>query len=306
VEDDRDLSKFKLYSLGTAVDNNDFGLWDIEVTPIEQLNQLDGVLVNQGVSIESSGTDSAGNAYADKAVTSTTIKATWMGLGESNRRTAPNVVSGEEILIYTYEQTGVYYWTCRHSNNNRRRLETVVMAWSGSSASGEKAMNDDDSYMLEVSTHKKRVLFTNSRANGELSKFNIASDPGVGKFTVADDHDNEVTMDSLENRVTLITGNDCEVTLKGTNLDITVPGNETHTIQGNLNITVNGNALVNVKGNATVTVAGSVDYTAASMAFKAANFTYTGIFEIQGTLNVTGATTLNGASSPLPITAPNI
>ena len=52
-------SKFKLYSMGMAAGNVEFGQRELEVIPIEDLSQLDGEVNDMQDTLTSPGQDSA-------------------------------------------------------------------------------------------------------------------------------------------------------------------------------------------------------------------------------------------------------
>lgn len=300
-------SKYKLAGLGTAAEDKVEGLdWNLEVTLSEQTQLMDGPITNAGVEMETSGTDAAGNQYADKAITSGTVNATWKGTGESNRRTCPNVVVGEELLIWTYEETGTYFWEPRNTNSHIRKLETVTQAYAAD-PNGEDAVRDDsNSYIVDVSTHRKVITISTSQKNSEKSTFKFQIDGGNGITTLADNFDNEINMSSTENRISMMNGEGVEVHLHGKNLDIIVPGDATEDVTGDVTQKVGGNVSQTVAGGLNITVTGSANISAETATITSSQNTINGNTLINGALEVTGATLLNGASSPLPITAPNI
>lgn len=283
-------SKYKLIGLGTSAQHKENGLdWTLEVNALELNNLADGAQTDAGFAFETGGVDHSGVAYTDKVLSSGTIPATWKGTGESNRRTCPNVVEGEELLLWTFADTGEIFWEPRNTNSHKRRLETVTHAYAGDPA-GADELNDENAYILEVSTQRKIITISTSQKNGEQSKFTLQLNAGTGEATLQDNFNNEVTMASLENRISLMTGEDLEMHLNGSDLQVKVPGNHTETTEGALNITVTGAASI----------------TAASATIQSDANKIIGPTVIDGTLEVTGATKLNGASSPVDITAPNI
>lgn len=287
-----DESKFDFYSMAIAAENKDDGRnWILEVTPYEMTTMMDGELNARGETQESTGTDAAGKVYADKVVTGNSIPAEWIGLGESNRLTAPNVRRGEELILYTYGDTGKVFWEPRNKNSHLRRLETITWAFSGTRDEGVKQLTEENSYTVELSTHEKHILISTSNHNGEKCRFFLQINPGKGIATLADDKDNEITIDSVGSRISLINGENVEVHLDRRNLNVKVPGNETHTVEGNVVINVSGNAQISAKGGVSIT---------------APTIELNGSTSIKGGLSVSGTSSLNGASSPLPITAPNI
>lgn len=283
-------SKYRLIGLGTAAEHKVDGRdWMLEVNNLELNNLADGAQTDTGFAFETTGTDHSGVAYSDKVLSSGTVPARWKGTGESNRRTCPNVVEGEELLLWTFADTNEIFWEPRNTNSQKRRLEEVAYAWAGDPAGAEE-LNDENSYVLNVSTQRGLILLSTSQKNSEASRFFIEINGMTGIMTAKDNFDNEINMSSLENRISMMTGEDLEVHLNGSDLQVKVPGNHTENTEGALNITVTGAANIQ----------------AASATIQSDDNKIIGPTTIDGTLKVTGMTTLNGANSPANITAPNI
>jgi hypothetical protein len=296
-------SKYKLVGLGIAAEAKTEGLdWNLEVTPLEQLPLLDGQLTNRGVAMETSGTDSSGKQYADKAVTSTSVNAVWKGTGESNRRTCPNVFVGEEVLIWTFEETGDYFWEPRNTNSHKRTLETVTNAYAANPAGGDEERNDTNSYIVDVSTHRKVITISTSQMNNEKSTFKLQIDGGNGITTLADNCENEFNISSLENRISMMNGEGVEVHLHGKNLKIVVPGNVDETVTGNVTETIAGGLNITVTGSAniqaeTATITSSQNTINGNTTING-NLEVTGSQAILGGLEVTGAAAFPGGHGP--------
>lgn len=285
-----EASKFRVYSLAIAAENKDDGHdWMLEVTPLELVSMLDGEVNARGERQASTGTDSSGKIYADSVVTSNSIPAEWIGIGESNRRTCPNVRRGEELILYTLADSNKIFWTPRNKKVGLRALETAVWAFSGTPEEGDKAFNDENAYVVEVSTHRKVITVSTSKANGEKSRFFFQLNPGEGLATLADDHDNEITIDSLTPRISMINGENVEVHLQAKNLDVNVPGNQTNTVEGNVTI--------NVTGSVAVTAGKGASITAPTIAINGET-TVTGSFKVVGETTLQGLTATKQANFP--------
>lgn len=284
-------SKYRLWSLGIAAEAKvDCYNWELEISAIERTQFSDGAQTNRGEHVETDGVDGAGIQYATKEVVSGTMNATWMSR-EANRLTCPNVEAGEELLIWQYEDTGKLYWEPRNTNKVSRKLETRTEAFAADPSGNENTKRtEDNSYIFEVSAHKKIITISTSDKNDELAKFKFQLNGGSGFASLQDSEGQEVTMNPTENRISVINAEDVEIHLQGKDLTVNVPADETHTVQGNFTITVNGVAYIKAE---TATIESTMN-------------TILGPTKIDGPLEVTGPTKLNGADSPVPITAPNI
>lgn len=298
---DMEKSQWKLYSLGVAAEAKVNGYdWNLEVFASEISQFADGGITNRGQRQETRGVDSSGVEYASSEVTSSTINAVWRSGGESNRRTCPNVEAGEEVIIYTYADTGKFFWEPRNINSHARKVETACYAYAADPSGDENTQRTpENSYMFEVSAHKKIITISTSDKNDEVAKFTFQLNGGEGYATLQDDNNQEITMNPVENRISMINAEDVEVHLIGQNLIVNVPADETHSIDGN--------ETHKVSGNFTITVNGAAYIKAETATIESGANRLVGPTKIDGTLEVTGAAKMNGISSPgASITAPNI
>lgn len=281
-------SLYRLYSLGIAAENKPLGATALEVIPLEMTNLADGELSGRGEAMETGGTDSSGKRYADRVVTSPSIPAEWRRDGDSNRVTAPDVRRGERVKIYTYGDTGQFFWTTDGNDSHLRRLETVVYAFSATPDESVEKLDDSNSYVVEVSTHNKRIIVRTSTANGERCLFHLEINPGEERAILADSANQEISMFPLERRISAINADDTQVHLKENDLLVEA--------KGLFSVTVNGGAVV----KAPTAVVDSPEVTLTGDAKVGGNL------QVGGDMQVGGFSKLNGASSPAPITAPNI
>lgn len=301
-------SKFRLLSVGFAAENKPMGTWKLMVTMKESSTTLDGGVDTSGVVQPIQGIDASGNVYADSLPTAKVIEAEWHGIGESNRRTAPDVREGEEVMIYTYGDSGQHYWTSRNAAKNGsdlRTLETVLWAFAAEDAT-DRPLTGDNTYYLELSTHKKLVTFSTSDKNGEVTRYTVQFDPGQGVFLIKDDHDQEFMFQSVEGVIRMINSGDVMVELTKKDLNVVVPGNHTEKTEGNLTINVtgnvkvsaNGSATVEAKGSATLKAGGNATVQGAKVSLVAGETTVSGNLSVAGGLVVAGAASFPGGHGP--------
>lgn len=300
------LSQFHLYSIGIAAEHKPLGTSKLMCTPTEVLNMLDGQLSDGGQVTDVTGTDAEGKTYSSRVVSANALECTWIP-GDGIRLTAPDVRRGEEVEIYTFGDTGRFYWRPRGTNANQakpdgsspslRKLETVIYGISASQEEGSTP-SGDNMYLIELSSHTKKIMLTTSLANGEVCAYQVEINPGEGRLVAKDSQGNETRIDSMVPAITLVNGDDTEVELTGADLNVTVPGNQTNTVEGNFTINVNGNAAIHAAGNADVTAGGKASVTAPAIDLN-------GNTAINGSLKITGPTEANGITSPLPISGPS-
>ena len=194
------VSKLRFYSIGIAAQNKPLSTDILEVTPTEELTMLEGEITANQVDYKAKGVDSNGRAYNSSVTNKVSMKAQWLPIGSSNRLTSPDVRRGESVMIYQFADADKYYWCTLKQDSHLRRLETVIFAFSGTSSEVDK-LTPDNSYFLEISTHRKSVTFHTSKVNGEPFSYDVQINTKDGSITIADDAGNEFLLDSKASRL---------------------------------------------------------------------------------------------------------
>jgi hypothetical protein len=197
---DANVSKLQVYTIGTAAENLALNSFDLEINPDEHMPMVDGELSTNANQEQATGTDLSGTQYQTNLTSSGSIKATWLPLGQPNRMTAPNVRRGEQVIVYRFGDVDKFYWNTMRNDLAFRRLETVVFAISGTPMEGATA-DQSATYFLEMSSHKKSITLSTSKANGEPYAYTFTFDTGNGKITLTDDIDNTIFLDSAEHQI---------------------------------------------------------------------------------------------------------
>lgn len=333
-----DLSKFKFYSWGQVANNKAQSDTIVQVTPLEQLTHLDGELGSLPVELETEGKDAQGNAYTSKVTSDTAIECDWFpGFGVTNRRTAPDVRRGERVMIFSYADTDQYYWCTMGLDDDKRKLETVVYSWSGTTDEAKDGTEDGNCYSLEVSTHTGQITLKTSKQNKEFCLYAIQINAKEGRIAIVDDVDNEFMFDSKEKHLWMKNADGCLMELNKKLFHVYAP-DEIHleavelvhveskkmvvdvpTIEVNSEtITVKNSDAIKVDTNSLEVNAQTVDVTAPQSTFTGnvtingnlgvnGSFTMagggTGSFE--GTVNFAQPITCNGITSSAPIAGPS-
>lgn len=222
-----ELSKLQIYSLGVVAKNKPLTTKVIEVTPIEDAPLSDGELTDNQVRYTASSTNQEGGAYQVDVATTSTIKATWLPMHSSNRLTAPDVRRGEMVVLYRFADTDEYWWATLKDDLHLRKLETVIYAFSGTRDENAKP-NGENTYFLEISTHKKLVHFHTSKADGEPFAYDIQINALEGCIVIKDDIGNYFSFDSRGRQLELMNADGTHFDMNRNDLTITVP--ETFTV----------------------------------------------------------------------------
>lgn len=266
-------SMFYPHSMGTVAaakplsktDKHPLGTYNIEVTLDEIFPFVDGQVTDNTQSYRAKGTGATGRAYDVDIDTTVTVKAEWLPFGSGNRKTAPDVQIGEQVLVWRKADLDEgYYWQPWGGNEeNLRRLETVIYAWSASPNGGNAGGFDpENSYWFEVSTHRGVVTFGTSKANGEPFAWNFQIDAKTGIANLLNDIGDRITIDATQalfevenSEGTLVQGKGSDATVKaGGSVTLDAPES---VVTGNL--TVNGNVTIakNLKAGGTLEVGGT-------------------------------------------------
>lgn len=200
-----DPSLFKIISIGYVAGNKKLSSREIQVMPAELVPYLDGELTDATSTISHTGVDADGKKYSTKLEVGNTITATWLQWG-SNRVTPPDVRRGERVLIWQYDQVDKFYWTTTGLDDVLRRLETVVWAFSATKDENTDKLTIDNCYTVEVSTHRKLITVTTSKANNEPFRYTFQINADKGGVVLSDDANNYLELNSGERRWTMKNG----------------------------------------------------------------------------------------------------
>lgn len=145
-----------------------------------------------------------GDTTSSKVLEGNLVSAMWMG-EPGNRLTSPDVRPGSRVAIYQWEGSKNMWWTTYGVNANTYRLETVIYGWNANpNIDATVPLDYDNFYILEMSTHFKRISLRTSMANGEEVKYEVFLDPGNRKAGLVDSQHNAIAMDSMNHRVFMV------------------------------------------------------------------------------------------------------
>lgn len=196
-----DISQFKIRSIGYVAEpldrSKDVNMRIIEVYAAEMNPFTDGIILPNATEHTYEGEDAEGKKFKVKAQSTSTIGAEWLPFGVDNRKTAPDVMRGEQIVIWQFGDHDKYWWTTTGQSEHLRRLETVI--WGIAANPNEKLakLTLDDMYYMEFSSHTKRITLKTSRKNGEVVAYTMQWDLGEGSFEFQDDLGQSWSWDSI-------------------------------------------------------------------------------------------------------------
>lgn len=194
------LSKLQFYSLGIVAANKELNSSLIEVTPIEEFPMLDGEITDNINQYEANFKNAKEEPFKVDIKTTASIRAKWLPINNSNRRTSPDVRRGEHVILYRFADTDEYWWNTLKNDNRIRRLETVIYSFNNLSTEN-KEDDADSSYWLEVSTHRKIMHVHTSKNDGEPFAYDIQINAKDGKLVITDDAGNYFVLNSKDNHI---------------------------------------------------------------------------------------------------------
>jgi hypothetical protein len=205
-------SGLKLYSLGIVTKNKIPDDPWVEVDPIESMS-MDLGDISASKEVKATTANQSGVKKTASMKKTSSLKAKWIPFGHSNRDTAPDVVAGETVIIFSYADTQDFYWTTIFREPELRRLERVRYLWSNQ-PSGQAPATPETSYYALVDTLNKKVAFHTSDNNGEACQYDIDIDTTAGLFVVKDSLGNTLELDSKAGKLTATTENEVIVNTK--------------------------------------------------------------------------------------------
>lgn len=255
-------STFRLYAIGVAAADKPADSHVLEVFPYEKLPFYEGGIVPDTETVSRTGKDTRGEEYTINFNLGITVKANWLGLDA--RVTAPNVVKGERIFLYTVGDSEIYYWVPMGLDTALRRTESVIFQWVASSLASEDGkieLTNDNTYRIYVDTKNKHMTFTTSMDNGEKARWFLQMNGKDGSWFVNDEKGNEISIDSVETIIELINAEKTRIQLDKKDINMYAPNDMNILVDNDVNLNVGNNVNVEIGGNLTWKVAGDINGT---------------------------------------------
>lgn len=286
-------SKLHVYSLGIVAANKELDSKYIEVTPIEALTMLDGEITDNMQEVTAKGQDASGGTYETNVDTTASIRALWLPYSGSNRATPPDVRRGEHVVIYKFGDTDKYYWTTLFYDMKLRKLETVIYAFSGTRNEDEDG-TPENTYFLEISTHKKLVHFHTSKADGEPFVYDIQLNTKDGIFTFQDDIGNYVQINSKDVRIDIKNADGSWIDMNRRVINMYAPEDINLRADNNINVSA-GNSINSDAGSSINDVTSEITTQADNTTNTVPTTSFSGHVAIAGGMSVSGGS--GGASA---------
>lgn len=300
------LSKLRFFSMGVVAENKLLSSKEIQATPIEDTGFMDGPVTGMLSSVNAGGVDASGSSYNAGITTGNAITATWLAWSATNRLTAPDVRRGELVMIYQFGDQNKYWWSTVKDDNHFRRLETVIYGISAT-AKEDVALDKDNMYWFELSSHKKVMHFHTSKANGEPFAYDIQLDMGNGVFTITDDIGNTFQVNSKEHRFEFINTDKSHFDMHGENLTVTVPKTIKHICTDFL-VEASNRFVVDASNTATINTTDLTTKASNSSTHTTSRMSLNGSSKVNvagGDVDITGGDVAMLGSSSATVASPN-
>lgn len=231
----------KFYGLFKVVEDKVEDSFEIKASPISFIPDLKGDLNSDKESVV--GIVDMENTHSSIATTTSNfITATWLPEGEQNRISAPDVCIGDVVEIYSVRGTDEYYWKVFAHNTSLRKKEKVLIWFSnkGSAKSGSEA----DAYYILFDTINKIVHFHTSDNDGEACTYDVVFNTLRGIFSLKDNKQTELNLDSVKGVLTTTVLNEYNVNTKKVNFNC-----ENFNIEASKSITMSSPSIVDKSTN---------------------------------------------------------
>ncbi len=218
-----DTSQFRMVSIGYVAENKLRSTDAVEVSLTELRPMINGELV-AGIQEDSVDcVDSFGNALTFKVKTSNTISAKWLGDG-TNRVSSPDVRRGEQVHLYQFGDTDMYYWKAVSMPGvNTRKLETVIHAFSNTTDENDNKLTAKNAWSEEISTQDGHWTRQTNKSNGEPFAYTQQINAKDGSVVIiADDAGAHQSLDSKEDKHILETSSGGSLILEKRTLRVNV------------------------------------------------------------------------------------
>lgn len=277
------VSKMHFYSKGKVAANKPLDSFDIEFWPYEINPMASGEITDDVQKIETEGEDSTGGKFKTNVDTTVSLKATWLPFGQDNRITAPDVRRGEEVMIWQFaDDIDNLWWTSMERGIDLRRLETVIFAISGTKAEDTKP-TADNTYFLEMSSHKGAITFHTSQGNGEPFAWDFQINAGDGNAVLKSSAGDHISVDSKTAEIELL--NSAGSYINMTQKKIKMFAEEEIDLQSN-NIKINGKDTISTQ---TKTMSTQNDtWSIKSETTHNGQLTENGMFQMNGDMTTAG------------------
>ena len=294
-------TKLHMSSVGIVAEDRKINSNIIKVYPIEYLPNFDGELIPTEASLNSAGVDLNDNEYSVTLNVTNVIEANWLSLA-TNRETAPDVVKGEQVILWSYADAEGYYWTSMGRDDNLRKLETVVYTFSDiPNNSGEQIKGQNNQYTVEVSTHGKHITVKTCKNDKEPFAYTLQINAKDGCVFLTDDASNFIILDSKNTNIKAKNKNGTVMSLNKSDMHISAPNNIDIKSGNNYNLKAGGSVNIESGSQMSISSGSTMNISASSaIAMKASGISMVSASARgakSGSMSFVGNVSVNGTAN---------
>jgi hypothetical protein len=305
------MSVFRLYSIGTAAENMEFGKRTLEVWPSEQMPAVDGDVTTNQTNISTEGTDAQGQKYTQNINAGNVIEAEWLSYN-SNRPFPSLIRRGEKVKIWRNSDTDQFYWTEMGTDIRYRRGDIYTIACISTIVNDDDPISHENSYWFELDSLNGVIRLSTTALNNEACKYLFEFMTREGTFQLSDSIGNYLKLESVDQRWTIMNAAETSLIMDGADTTLTMTGKYTVNAQDCLfNITNDFTIEATTKtenirnefslNTVTATMKADTNYTVNSASITLngplSSFGFgggAGSAKFQGTMDIEGTTTVQG------------
>lgn len=200
---------------------------------------------------------------------------------DTNRVFPPDIVKGEQVLIFQYQDNDLYYWVSMGRDDRLRKGELMRIAVSDD-MSTDKTLDDLNTYFLELDTKiHKRIRIVTNKSDGEDFKYEFVIDAKNNFMSMTDDKNNQVIIESDIPRVKLQNNNGTLLDLNKDDAFVVCPRDLL--LKAKRQVVLEATNVTFQAKEAIVAKATNIGFTASELMIDAASFGMTGSAKISGT-----------------------
>lgn len=233
--------------IGVVAENSKYGEErNIFAVPLRLVPNVKGELGFTPYEITTSGIDAKGMSYLDKIKSQSAVTATWWST-ESNRITPPQLRKGELVRLFKEEGDDRIFFSPSNQNLNLRHQETVITAVAAKPMDDHKDIiesNAGNTYSQTMDGVNGLCEIRMADANGEVSPWILQMDGKKGIFTLTDQKNNIITVDTTRTTISLTNADRSTVTLD----------KKVITVQAPDTVNILADNIVNIKAGKTLNI----------------------------------------------------
>lgn len=176
---------------GIAVENRQVGDNSLCVLPVTTSSYLSGEATAEPTVLVASGVDAQGQPYTDTVSLGVFIEAQWYR-GTSETAEPPWVRRGERVRLFRVGDSLDYVWQSLNMDTGLRRLETKTFLSSATTDESVRELTPENSYVMQLSAHEKRIVAQTSTENGEPTPLMLHMDAAEGTLSLGDGDGNQM------------------------------------------------------------------------------------------------------------------